>query len=668
MYRPRILGDFFLVLSLTMGILMSVSFLAAAAPSQYRDAISYGQTLTGSLSVAGELDTYTFSASAGDVIVIRMAELTNALEPQLVLYSPGGSVLENEWSYTMIELFEVTLATTGTYSVVARDNGNDDTGDYSIHLQCLNNPAGASGITYSQTLSGSLTQAAETDAFTFAGSAGQMIITRMSDSSGTFTPRIRLIDSDGTQVTSIHANEVAEINQFELPQTGTYALLVMDNGGTQWGDYHLHLQRLDPPIGATAISYSQTLTDELVWPAETVAFTFSATSGDIILARAVEASNATELKLRIYDPSGVQVIGGWSYTMIEHNQVQLTTSGTYTLLIMDHPGTDIGGFTLHLQRLNEPADTLPITYGATLSGSLAQAAETHAYSFSATAGERIITRMSDNSNTFTPEFRVIDPAGVQVGDHHASDVAEINQFELPQTGTYALLVMDNGGTQWGDYNLHLQRLNAPVGATTISYGQTLTNALFSAATTVAFTFTVTAGDIVTATMTELTSTLEPKLRIYDPDGVQLAGGWSYTTIELADVALSTTGTYTLLAMDHPGIDIGGFTVHLIATGVPVPDNPLDIQTFALYANHPNPFNPSTTIQYDLPTAQLVRMTIYSLDGKPLRVLVNERKDPGRHEVSWNGRDATGKQVASGTYLFCLEAGPYREIRSMVLVK
>jgi hypothetical protein len=90
--------------------------------------------------------------------------------------------------------------------------------------------------------------------------------------------------------------------------------------------------------------------------------------------------------------------------------------------------------------------------------------------------------------------------------------------------------------------------------------------------------------------------------------------------------------------------------------------------FQLDQNSPNPFNPSTTITFSLPEAQCVRLTIYALDGRRVAGLLDERRGPGWHSLTWNGRDDRGRAVASGTYFYRLEAGPYGKTRKMILTK
>ncbi len=92
------------------------------------------------------------------------------------------------------------------------------------------------------------------------------------------------------------------------------------------------------------------------------------------------------------------------------------------------------------------------------------------------------------------------------------------------------------------------------------------------------------------------------------------------------------------------------------------------RVFALKANYPNPFNPQTKISFSLPEEQSVRLTVFGIDGSKVATLVNEVRSSGLHEVIWNGRDDQEQSVASGTYFYRIEAGPYQQVRKMTLMK
>ena len=106
-------------------------------------------------------------------------------------------------------------------------------------------------------------------------------------------------------------------------------------------------------------------------------------------------------------------------------------------------------------------------------------------------------------------------------------------------------------------------------------------------------------------------------------------------------------------------------------GISSPDQEISSQLpeqFALHHNYPNPFNPSTTINYDLPENSYVRLTIYDITGRRIRTLVNQSQTTGNRTVVWDGRDDFGRIVSGGVYLYSIEAGSFRQTRKMLLLK
>ena len=71
----------------------------------------------------------------------------------------------------------------------------------------------------------------------------------------------------------------------------------------------------------------------------------------------------------------------------------------------------------------------------------------------------------------------------------------------------------------------------------------------------------------------------------------------------------------------------------------------------MYQNFPNPFNPSTTIKYQLPINSYVSLVVYNIKGEKVRTLVEKEKSAGFHSVLWDGRDEDGNEVANGVYYY-----------------
>lgn len=90
--------------------------------------------------------------------------------------------------------------------------------------------------------------------------------------------------------------------------------------------------------------------------------------------------------------------------------------------------------------------------------------------------------------------------------------------------------------------------------------------------------------------------------------------------------------------------------------------------YALYENYPNPFNPETTLQFDLPENSYVRLEIYNLLGQRIATLVDSHRPAGEYTQIWDGKDQRGNAVASGIYFYKLTAGDFVQIKKMVLAR
>ncbi len=88
----------------------------------------------------------------------------------------------------------------------------------------------------------------------------------------------------------------------------------------------------------------------------------------------------------------------------------------------------------------------------------------------------------------------------------------------------------------------------------------------------------------------------------------------------------------------------------------------------LVGNIPNPFNPQTTVIFELERTESVVLEIFDLRGHHVRELVRQEMTAGRHETRWDGRDTRGQSVASGVYFYRFQAGPTQQLRKMTLVR
>jgi hypothetical protein len=90
--------------------------------------------------------------------------------------------------------------------------------------------------------------------------------------------------------------------------------------------------------------------------------------------------------------------------------------------------------------------------------------------------------------------------------------------------------------------------------------------------------------------------------------------------------------------------------------------------YALSQNFPNPFNPTTTIEYSIPQAGNVDLVIYNLAGQKVRTLINEHQAASYNKVVWDGKNDMGESVGAGMYFYKLVSGNFNKIQKMTLIK
>jgi hypothetical protein len=92
--------------------------------------------------------------------------------------------------------------------------------------------------------------------------------------------------------------------------------------------------------------------------------------------------------------------------------------------------------------------------------------------------------------------------------------------------------------------------------------------------------------------------------------------------------------------------------------------------YTLYQNYLNPFNPTTTIKYDLPNAGDVSLIIYNILGRKVKELVNTKQEAGRYEIQFDSSGHSGnvRNLASGVYIYQLITEKYVNAKKMILLK
>ena len=148
--------------------------------------------------------------------------------------------------------------------------------------------------------------------------------------------------------------------------------------------------------------------------------------------------------------------------------------------------------------------------------------------------------------------------------------------------------------------------------------------------------------------------------------VSSSGGVTASVISdslfLSSQSFSGFDTLVVTVADDSGAAVSDTFVVEVVDLTAIEDIAIPLK-FSLNQNYPNPFNPKTIINYELPMTNDVEMSVYNLLGQKVAILVSERQAAGRYQVEW---DAAG--FASGVYYYSIEAGEFRAVRKMILVR
>jgi hypothetical protein len=223
--------------------------------------IGFGENFSAAIDGAGEVDTYTFNALAGDNLYVVMST-TSGLDPYFRVYAPDGSLIASNAAYSPndSELDINSLPASGTYVLLATDYDFNDTGEYRIFIQRRNNPLVTTPLRFGANLSATVDGVGEVDTYTFDTIEGDVVMVRMTTSSK-LDPYFRLYAPDGSLITykAAYNPGAAEFTSSPLSANGTYVMIAEDYGFDEIGAYNIQLVRIIGTENSLYVTPSQGL-------------------------------------------------------------------------------------------------------------------------------------------------------------------------------------------------------------------------------------------------------------------------------------------------------------------------------------------------------------------------------------------------------------------------
>jgi hypothetical protein len=450
-------------------LLLFLGFRCAAAAT---NVIVAGETLSGSITNAGQEDVYSFSGASNQTITIVFAG-TNLVEafPDMELRGTNGSLLisSHDLEHSVSRIIDAfPLPQSGDYTIICRDAYGAYTFDYGLTLIKVpgtnrSEVGEANAIAPGETKRGRIGAVTDIDAYTFTGVSNQTVTILLADSNlDQAFPYMELRGTNGSLLVSghdlVHGASLI-IDSFPLPQSGDYTIICRDAYGAYTFDYILSLAG-NPNI----ILPGETKQGNIDTSAASDTYTFSGAFNQrvtILLAGTNLGEAFPYMELRGTDGSllttGSDLFHGSSLII---DGFRLPQSDDYTIICRDAYGAYTFDYALTL--ITIPGSNLVDVGEGT--GTLAPdepqagnltAGDMDAYIFWAIAGDSVSIKLSTGGPNPDPVIKLYAPNGNDLGVGSTSLSPTVRVRCLDQTGNYLVLCRGRNGIEDFNYNLTL---------------------------------------------------------------------------------------------------------------------------------------------------------------------------------------------------------------------
>ena len=596
--------------SMLTGLFYPLSFSAPATTTtqiqlDYVDGgvIDYGGSLDGELT-SGEGINLDFEGNNGDIVTVSLTsdefdafvEIRDESGQRIASNDDGGDD-------TNALITNFVLPEDGNYTIVVRGFSSASEGAYTVELDLFERPEPGM-MAYGDSVEGLLISGIY-DEWTFEGEAGDLVTINLM---GEFDTYLELNDPDGVRITYNDDGGQGRnslINNFVLPEDGTYTIISRGYSSSAQGSYTIELTVTERTVPGE-LEYGSAVSGMLISGIEDE-WTFSGNEGDVITITMnadfdtyLELLDFTDYQIAYNDDGGAgrnSLISQFTlpitatYTIVARGY-RSNAQGDYTLeLVIDRSGdddnqttTNDGGTTTNNGTTATPTNG-EIAYGDTISGNLISGNEDQ-WVFSGTAGDIITISLT---GTFDTYLELLDSNGNQItfnDDGGEGFNSLISFFALPQSGTYTIVARGFSSSASGSYSLALIADSVSTGGgsggtstststdSTISYGDTITANLRSGVND-EWTFEGSGGDIITIS---LTASFDTYLELLDENGNQITynddGGQGLNSL-IDNFRLPADGTYTIVARGYSSSASGSYSLALIGDDVATPQEDTD---------------------------------------------------------------------------------------------
>ncbi|NJN12163.1 MAG: hypothetical protein HC815_31065, partial [Richelia sp. RM1_1_1] len=484
-------------------------------PVQTTTSISLGSTISGSISEAGEQDTYIFSGSVGQRLFFD--GITDGASTSVRLISPSGIEIFNLRASENRELF--TLAEAGTYRIVV-DAPGTTTGNYSFRL--LN--AAASGFSLGYVY-GANVAANQTQLYTFSGTANQYLYfeNNFTGIQSTWT-----LYGPGNQI--ITTRQSGSDTELALTASGNYVLAF--NGSTS-GQTNYQFRVVAPSSTTNSMNVGSTVVGSIGVIGEQDTYTFTGSVGQRLILDSLTGTDA--IGYQIISPSGAVIYNRLS-TEQQQEPFTLNEAGIYRVIV-DGDQKSIGSYSF---RLLDFAQATNLTLNTNTPGSLSPASQARLYKFTGNKGQHLYFDLFGEWNTNNGTgWAVYGPGNQLVASNFDRQLGSSDlSTKLASDGIYTLMV--GGRTNVTTTENFQFRVGT---AQALNFGSTVPGFINTPGKQDIYAFDGTAGTRLF--FDGLTGSSNIIAKLFSPSGKEVVT-WSTNTDSNQPLSLLETGTYRLV--------------------------------------------------------------------------------------------------------------------------
>jgi len=400
--------------------------------------------------------------------------------------------------------------------------------------------------------------------------------------------------------------------------------------------------------------------------ADTDIFRFTGTAGERIMITIVDRTSFGAFPVAVvYDPQPVPIDTLGSNDAGTRVTLDLQATGTYTILIRESGNNDTACYNLALQRLIPTPSSAEILFNDWVHQSLIDVAgDSDIILFEGEAGSRIMLTLLDRTSFGAyPLAEIFNPSGAAVDVLGINDSAERVFLDLSETGTYTILLRENGDNETASYSLAMQDVLPFVPDLSLTYGAVLQGHITPAGDSDIALLRLGSDTVVELTLTDQTSFgAFPIAEVYDMSGQLLATFGSNDAASVWSPPSGLVGDYIVLLRENGDNATVNFNLGLQCIfgdcpSVPIIDVPgetIEDGRVLLSALAPNPATHEITYTLNLARSATARAAVYDVKGRLVATLLHRDLPAGTHVFQWDTAEAE-RLLSSGNYFLRVDA-------------